>query len=316
MLDCLSKPKNVETSALGYILDIARQIYEFASPFEKAIVARILGERCPSFKLLTVEDCLADIICGGNAWEKYLTKFRHLGYLTEFVPLVLYILIEDGKEDKAKMLFKNVSTSEEFLQKKGHIFSQAYAEIMKWVAEKINFAYTPPKEVINTSEKLTTIVRAVLNFEKISSQERIRVKNLIENLLTKHETYETGLYNVIELYFMWKFLELSSRTIPSIEELKPRIKVYLLWTKIKYYSIYHTVRVTPSIAYVIGKLMLSSLSSEGFNLATTIVPPLIILVVMYKLFSGKLDQWLARWQYIKSLKEKIQRDKKFLEMWE
>ena len=295
------------------ILEAASQILaESASNFERAIASRILGRKYENFKVLTVEDFLADIVCGGKRWKEYKKKLQHLGYMIELAPLVLYILVEEHQLEDAKELFDLVIKTENALQKQGIDFTDIYVEIMKGIAKKMNLNYSPPKSYIKVSEDYSAIIKAVLNYQEIMDPQKIlRVKYIAQqgilNMLSGNEMWDVRL-----LYFAWKLSYLFS--LPQLP-LKDQMS-FIIWRRRKNLLIYHIIRFLPEILVTtVGSIICAVLTKY---VSTILVAPLLAIAtfsikhLLVKCLPQQVQKLVNRWSYYAKIKSELEKDEQLI----
>ena len=294
------------------VLRAADQVFiESASNFERAIASRILGRKYGNFKVLTIEDFLADIICGGERWKEYKRRLRHLGYLVELVPLVIYILLEDQRLEDAKELFDLANETEVALQKQGNEFTDIYVEIMKHVAKKMDLNYSPPKAHIKFSEDNFVIIQTVLNYHEISDSHRIlRVIRIA--LMRISEMLSEGIWDVRMLYFAWKLSCLLS--LPKLS-LKDQI-AFISWRRRKNWVIYQTIRSLPEILILIITIAFVSLKESTlliFGLSiTSIILIYFFKAILVKYLPQQVQRIVNRWSYYITIKSTLEKDEQLL----
>lgn len=307
----IDAPEKINNELSDLVLKTACQVFaESASHFEKAIASKILGQKYDNFRVLTIEDFLADIVCGGERWKEYRKKLQHLGYMVELAPLVLYILIEDEDQrlEDAKELFDLVNRTEATLQKQGNEFTDVYVEIMKWVAKKMGLNYSPPKSYIKFSEDYFAIIRTVLNYDLIpDSHEIVRVKHIaqqrISNMLSE------GIWDVRILYFAWKLSRLLS--LPQLS-LKDRV-TFLRQRYRKNRLIYHTMRWSPEILFVGISIILTFLTEciPTMAVGLTAVAITSIMKIM-NLLPQQIRKLVNRCSYYIKIKSELDSDEQLL----
>jgi len=306
----MNSSEKIHRELTDLVLEAASQILaESASNFERAIASRILGRKYENFKVLTVEDFLADIVCGGKRWKEYKKKLQHLGYMVELAPLVLYILVEEQQLEDAKELFDLVIKTEDALQKQGIDFTDIYVEIMKWIAKKMNLKYSPPKSYIKFSEDYSTIIRAVLNYQEIMNpQEILRVKHIaqqrISSMLSGNEIWDVRL-----LYFAWKLSYLFS---PPQLPLKDQMS-FIVWRRRKNLLIYHGIRFLPEILVTAGSIICAVLTKYVSTI--NIVAPLATFLLKHllvKCLPQQVQKFVNRWPYYAKIKSKLEKDEQLI----
>ncbi|MEM3551615.1 MAG: hypothetical protein QXV01_11065 [Candidatus Bathyarchaeia archaeon] len=305
----MDAPEKIHGELLDLVLKTAQQVLtESASHFEKAIASKILGRKYDNFRVLTIEDFLADIVCGGEKWREYRKKLHHLGYMVELAPLVLYILIDDQCLEDAKELFDLVNKTEVTLQKQGKEFTDVYVEIMKWVAKKMGLNYSPPKSCIKFPEDYSAIIQTVLNYDAISSPPEIgRVKHSaqqrISNMLSE------GIWDVIILYFAWKLSRLFS--LPQLT-LKDQA-TFIRWRYRKNWLIYHIIRWLPEILIAIVSSILTVLTQYNLTIAVGgIVVITSIITKIMGLLPQQVQKLVNRCSYYIKIKSELEKDKQLL----
>jgi hypothetical protein len=308
----VSAPEKIHVELPDLVLKVADQVFaESASNFERAIASRILGRKYGNFRVLTIEDFLADIVCGGEKWKEYKKKLQHLGYMVELAPLVLYILVEDQCLEDAKELFDLVNETEATLQKQGNEFTDIYVEIMKWVAKKMGINYSPPKNRIKFSEDYSVIIQTVLNYHEISdSHEILRAKHIAQQRIS--DMASEGIWDVRILYFAWKLSRLLS--LPQLS-LKDQI-AFISWRHRKNWIIYHTIHFLPEILILIASTIAFALTESTLVIVFgPIIASLLIVLrtLLVKHLPQQIQKLVNRWSYYVKVKSVLEEDERLLE---
>jgi len=294
-------------------LQLASQILcESASPLERAIASRILGQKCANFRVLTIDDCLADMICEGGEWRERIKNIRHLGYSVELASLVLYILVQDGRFLDAQKLFDLVNKTELALQRRGYCFTDVYAEIMTWIADKMNLTYSPPKKYIKVADDYSMIIKTVLNFgNEIDAQEMSKIKHVARQKLLR-ALHGIGVCDIVMLYFTWELSRLLF--IPQLP-----LKDQLSFVRKRYYVNQikcTTLRYLPEIMAVIAGVAINAISWSYLAYSIPLVVYLFLSITVRKLvpsLSKKIgDYVLKHWGYLRELKSRIEKDRNLI----
>uniref|UniRef100_A0A7C2P1X1 Uncharacterized protein n=1 Tax=candidate division WOR-3 bacterium TaxID=2052148 RepID=A0A7C2P1X1_UNCW3 len=303
-------PERIHIELPDLVLKVADQVFaESASNFERALASRILGRKYENFKVLTIEDFLADIVCGGEKWREYKKKIQHLGYMVELAPLVLYILVEDQRLDDAKELFDLVNKTEATLQKQSNEFTDIYVEIMKWVAKKMGISYSPPRNCIKFSEDYPVIVQTVLNYHEISdSHEILRAKHIAQKKIS--EMASEGIWDVRILYFAWKLSRLLS--LPQLS-LKDQI-AFISWRRRKNWIIYRAIHFLPEILILIASIIAFALTESILVVSGTIIAFLLafLRILFVKHLPQQIQKLINRWSYYVKVKSELEKDEQLL----
>jgi hypothetical protein len=298
-------PEKADFELSSLVLKVADEVFlQSASNFERAVASRILNRKCGGFRVLTIEDFLADIVCNGEKWKGYRNKIQNLGYMIELAPLVLFMLIEDERMEDAKELFYLATTTEVNLQKRGNEFSDIYTEIMGWVAKKLELGYSPPKNLFKSSENYSKIIRVVLNYGEVTDSYRVsEIKHAARQIL---KMLSNDVLDIRILYFVWKLSTLLS--IPQLS-LKDQI-TFIVWRRRKNWVVYHTIRILPEIlAGLVTILFFHLLGPVIFAIPSGIT---LIDILPSKYLPDLVRKTLRHRSYVEKVKKSLENDKQLL----
>ena len=291
---------------IDLVFNVAIRILdESPSNLERAVASKILGRKCEDFRLLTVEDFLADVICNGDRWKEFAEKLHHLGYVVELAPLVLYILVKDRRFDDVRKLFPLVDESERIIQRRGGSFTDVYVEIMKWIAKKVGLEYSPPKDCLKVGDDFQLVIKTVLYYEEMRDQNVLQAKYIAQKRIAEMLKGD-GIYDVLMLYFASELSNLLS--IPNL----PR-KDQLSYLKARYRKnrlIYYTIKYIPEIASFFISFVYVLKNYNLINLALLSSPLCIFLLkILIGKFFPKIGNYiLEHWSYLHYLKMRIEKD--------
>ena len=293
-------------SLADLIVDVAFRILEESpSNLERAVASKILDRKCEEFRVLTVEDFLADVICDGDRWRVFMKKLHHLGYMVELAPLVLYILVKDRRFEDVRQLFSLVDESERIMQRRGCSFTDVYVEIMKWIAKNVGLEYHPPKNRLKAIDDHLKVIRAVLYREEIKDQEVLQAKYIAQKIIS-NMLKEDGIYDIVMLYFASELSTLLS--IPNLP-IKDQLS-YLKIRRLKNQLIYYPIKFIPEIASFIISLVFVLKNYNLINLALLSSPLGIFMLrtSIDKFFPKVGRHILEHWSSLCNLKMRIEED--------
>jgi|FaiFalFF_MnMetaG_3_1042247.scaffolds.fasta_scaffold03379_3 hypothetical protein len=298
----VSISKNIDEELLNLVLKVANQIFiESSFNFQRAIAARILGKQYGNFRVLNIDDFLADIVCNGKQWKEYKKNVRQLDYFIESASLTLYILVEDQRFEDANELLSLINNTESILQKRGYRFNNIYVEIMKWVTKEMKTNYSQPKDIIQSSSDYYEIIKVIINYNEILDDHKI-LQTMYSARKLILDMFEEKEWDVSLLYFVWKLTELYSIKLPLKDQ-----ETFIIWRYRKNLFIYYIIRFMPSILIAIIDIIRYYLTNE---------PPILLLFSLIIPFIDRHLQQIEKlrdhWSYYVRIKFLLEKDRQRL----